>query len=117
MKTETGKKWNEAAQTYAGMAANREADAYEYDINFPSILNPSGVAIISVVHPIYWHTNYLQNNYKIESRPEFEVMDEGYYSTGKRINKFIGGNKNLKIGFIHRTLSDYINPIFKVDYL
>jgi len=39
MKTESGKKWNELAQAYSGMAADRESDAYEYDINFPSILN------------------------------------------------------------------------------
>jgi len=84
---------------------------------FKKILNPKGVAVISVVHPIYWHKNYLLNSYKIESRPEFEVMDEGYYSKGKRIDKFIGGNKDLKMGFIHRTLSDYINPFIEAGLL
>jgi ubiquinone/menaquinone biosynthesis C-methylase UbiE len=39
MKTDSGKQWNEAASAYANMAADRNADAYEYDINFPSILN------------------------------------------------------------------------------
>jgi SAM-dependent methyltransferase len=45
---------------------------------FKRLLNPNGVAIISVVHPIYWHTNYLLNHFKIETRPEFEVIDKGY---------------------------------------
>lgn len=204
MKTQTGKKWNEAANAYTSMASDRKADAYEYDINFPSILNlipkdketlldvgtgsgefipelekyfkdiegtdvspnmidiakqrfpnrsfyvwdleeefpqdkkydvlvcklvlmfvedldnaakefkrilnPGGVAIISVIHPTYWLTNYLQNLYKIEERPEFEVLDKGYYSTGKKIEKAIGGNKDLMMGFIHRTLTDYFKP-------
>ncbi len=204
MKTDSSKKWNSAAKAYADMAADRQADAYEYEINFPSILNllpkdknslldvgtgsgdfipnlakyfeniegtdvspnmveiakkrfsdykfmvwdledkfpddgkydvivcklvlmfvenldnvakefkkilnHKGVAVISVVHPVYWHTNYLLNKNSIKISTEFDVMDEGYYSSGKKVMKSIGGNENLQMGFIHRTLSDYFKP-------
>lgn len=207
MKTDLGKKWDNAAKAYADMAADRQADAYEYDINFPSILslipegkktlldvgtgsgdfipelktyfeniegsdvspnmveiakkrfpnnhfyvwdleesfpenkkydviicklvlmfvedldnvanefkkilNSQGAAIVSVVHPVYWHTNFLLNQHKVKIHPEFEVMDSGYYSSGSKIVKAIGGNEDLHIGFIHRTISDYLNPFGK----
>jgi predicted TPR repeat methyltransferase len=81
---------------------------------FKTTLNPNGVAIISVVHPIYWYTNFLLNQHKIKFHPEFEVMDSGYYSTGRKIIETFDGNKDIQIGFIHRTISDYINPFSKV---
>lgn len=204
MKTKSSQQWDKAAKAYSDMAADRKADAYEYDINFPSILglipegkstlldvgagsgdfipvlqdrfkhiegsdvspnmveiakqrfpennfyvwdleeqfpedkkydviicklvlmfvedldnvasefkkllNEDGIAIISVVHPMYWHTNYLLNKHQIKLRSEFESMDSGYYSTGRKIVKAIGGNGDLQMGFTHRTLSDYLNP-------
>lgn len=39
MKTEVAKKWDEKAKKYSAMASSKEADAYEYEVNFPSILS------------------------------------------------------------------------------
>ena len=38
MKTNIAKKWNEKAEAYSKMASSKHADAYEYEINFPSII-------------------------------------------------------------------------------
>lgn len=204
MKTESSKVWDNSAQAYANMAADRKQDAYEYDINFPSILsligdkkgslldvgtgsgdfipvlenkfdeiegtdvspnmvdiaqknfpqysfkvwdleekydsdkkfdvilcklvlmfvedldnvakefyrllNDDGFAVISVIHPLYWHHNYILDKFGIDPSPEFSTLDQGYYSKNKKITKLIGGNKELKIGFTHRTIQDYIQP-------
>lgn len=204
MKTPSSNKWNNAAEAYAKMAADPTADAYEYQVNFPSlksllsnckgtvldvgtgsgdftpvlaeqfttvagtdvsqsmlkiaqarfpsyqfkiwdlettftgteqydvivcklvlmfvkdlnnvavefrrILKKNGSVIISVVHPLYWYHNYILNLHKIDTHQEFSVLTDGYYSTGKKIQKHIGNNKDLKMDFVHRTIADYIKP-------
>jgi len=39
MRTQTARKWNAKAKEYSDMSSSKTADAYEYDINFPSIMN------------------------------------------------------------------------------
>lgn len=41
MKTSVAQKWNDQAQNYSEMASSKTSDAYEYEINFPSILKLS----------------------------------------------------------------------------
>lgn len=211
MKTDVSKKWNAKADAYSKMASSKEADAYEYDINFPSILNlcPTEVTsvldlgcgdggftkilankyskvvgadvsprmvdiaksnfpeidfivadlddqiptfdetfdlvimklvlmfvenlenvaeqlgkvthigafvIVSVPHPTYWTAYYLQDKYGYKERHSFRVLEKGYF-TEKTIEKPIGGDKELVFGFIHRTLSTYVNTFSKFGFL
>ena len=71
-------------------------------------LNKSGHLIVSVPHPFYWTSYYLQNKYKVKDCPEFAVMSKGYFSEVP-ISKSLGRNKELVFEYIHRTFSTYIN--------
>lgn len=207
MKTPIAKKWDEKAEIYSKMASSRDADAFEYEINFPSlqkllpkgdysvldlgcgdgwftdilfsmygkvlgadaspsmieiakrnfpqiefaltdldsefpeymikydivvmklvlmfvedldnvaiqvskIVSKNGYVIISVPHPIYWTSYYLQDKYKVKERKNFRVLENGYFSE-KAIEKSIGGEESLTFGFMHRTISSYVNTFAK----
>lgn len=81
-------------------------------LNISKVVNKDGVLIISVIHPTYWYSEFLKGE-----NSEFDVMKNGYFSTGVLIPKPIGGNKKLITNFIHRTLVDYISPFLNHGFL
>jgi SAM-dependent methyltransferase len=79
------------------------------------VLKPGGSFIVSVPHPAYWFTSYLQDRYRVKEKPEFRVMRDGYFSE-VTITRGIGGNSNLEFGFIHRTFQTYINSFINAGF-
>lgn len=79
------------------------------------IINHGGYLIVSVPHPLYWTSKYLENKF-IKNRPEFAVMKNGYFSEVP-ITKSIGDNENLVFDFICRKIQTYINTFTKHGFL
>lgn len=80
------------------------------------ILKPNGALVISVHHPLYWINKYLENKLGFSKRPEFDILENGYFSE-VAITKSIGGNKELVFDFINRKLETYINSFTKSGFI
>lgn len=79
------------------------------------IIKNGGKLILSVHHPIYWVSKYIEHKSGIKNTPELNVLKNGYFSQVE-ITKNIGGNADLTFDFIHRTVESYINVFTKVGF-
>jgi SAM-dependent methyltransferase len=81
-----------------------------------AVTERNGILIISVTHPVYQFTNYLQDKYNYKERPEFRVLEGGYFAENK-VKHSVAGIKDLTFNFKHRTISSYINPFLKAGFI
>jgi len=83
---------------------------------FYKILKPEGTLILSVIHPTYWFYYYLCRIHGLEADTDTIDLSQGYFSTGSLVRKTIANNESLKVEFIHRTVTDYIEPFLQNDF-
>lgn len=79
------------------------------------VLKMGGSLIISITHPLRWHTYFLENKHDYIPNTFFDPLFTGYFQTSRAVKK-IGKNNDLEFNFIHRSLETYINTFAKEGF-
>lgn len=74
-----------------------------------NVLNPGGLLVISVTHPLKWISEQKKGNIN-------NKLYKGYLSETD-IFGFVAGNKDLGITFINRTFETYVNTFTKYGFI